>query len=73
MIFGHPLRRCIGEVEPDLGCVLDRGGLGDPAGDEGRVAAGVEGGAVAVDLGVGVGDGLADLGDAVWVAGLGEC
>jgi hypothetical protein len=59
LIGGHALRRRLGDAEPGQSGFLDRGGFGDPAGDERRVASGVEGGAVSVDLSVGVGDGLA--------------
>jgi hypothetical protein len=51
----------LSDAEPGLGGSLDRGGLGDPSGDERRVASGVEGCPEAVDLVVGVGDGLAGL------------
>lgn len=51
---------------------LDRGGLADPAGDEHRIASGVERGAVPRDLGVAVNDDVAELRCLVVLLMLGE-
>jgi hypothetical protein len=72
LVGGHPLRRRLGEAEPGLGCFLDRGGLGDPSGDERWIAARVEGRPVSADLPASVGDGLAQLFDLPAVAVGGE-
>ncbi|WP_412749702.1 hypothetical protein [Krasilnikovia sp. M28-CT-15] len=63
LVACHPLRWRLGEAEPGLGASLEGGGLADPAGDECRVATGVERRLVATDLGVGLGDGPVQLFD----------
>jgi hypothetical protein len=72
LVAGYPLGWRFGEAEPGLRRPLHRGGFGDPAGDERRVAARVEGCPVAVDLSVGVGDDLAQLFDLAGIAIGGE-
>jgi len=57
--FAHAFGWRLGEAEPSLRRLLDRGGLADPASNKRRVAAGVEGGAVASNLRVTVADRLA--------------
>ncbi|MFI7603426.1 hypothetical protein [Actinoplanes sp. NPDC049681] len=74
MVVAHPLRRYLGEAESRLSRFLDCGGLADPVGGERRVAASIQGRAVAPDLGVRVGDGAAQLVDlAGGVVGSARC
>jgi hypothetical protein len=59
LIAGHPLRWRLGETEPGLGRLLDRGGLADPASDERRVEIAARSAAVVEAAMVGVADHLA--------------
>jgi len=57
-LLAHPFGWRLGEAEPSLRRLLDRGGLADPAGHECRVSSGIEGAPVAGNFGVAVVDRL---------------
>ncbi len=60
LVGAQPLRWRFRQSEPGSGRLLDCGGFRDPAGDERRVASGIGGVFVSADLGVSVGDRLAE-------------